>query len=218
MSDIDEYGGGDYGDGDYDGDYGEGDYGGDYGEGDYGEGDYGEGDYGEGDYGGDYGGEDSDDDNKEYDYGDGDIDYDYKEGEPDFVAQFKDKDRIGDNIIGFWAIGPNGKPLRTQTPEARFRLRVDAISRSINDVCDFDIDNNHINFLLQKSQEIPRIRFKNPTAFILGYLATNRGTAEITKKTLSQTWRCYNLIRGKDKDDSIKQPDIIRYARLWKSS
>ncbi len=166
---------------------------------------------------------------EEHDYGDDPYeDEDYEEnnsysdeewkqdlGDPDLSSEFKDRERVG-GISGCWLTGIDGKPLKTQTPLGRFCLKVDAVSRNINSSCfGFNISDREIQKLLDKSQELERVEFKNPTAFVLGYLATDSGNREITPTSLKSVWICYQRLGGIHKDLSIKKPDIIRYARLW---
>ena len=163
-------------------------------------------------------------DSEEYDYGDdpysddgGEDSGDEWEGDlegPDLRAEFKDRERAG-GILGCWVTGVDGQPLKTQTPLGRFCLKVDAVSRNINSTCRFSLPDEQIQTLLDKSQELHRVEFKNPTAFVLGYLATGKGTIGITKTSLSNVWKCYESTDGINKDLSIREPDIIRYARLW---
>ena len=161
-------------------------------------------------------------DNDDQGYSDDDADSgdEWKEELKDpYKPSYNDRERAG-GIIGCWMTGQDNQPLKTQTPLGRFCLRVDAISRNIDDEskcnfskCNFKIPGDQIQTLLDKSQTLPRVQFKNATAFVLGYLATAKGTRNITKDTLNNVWACYESIAG-IKDSSITKPDIIRYARL----
>jgi hypothetical protein len=159
------------------------------------------------------------------DYGDEGKDGDYPESGDewgqdlqDFQIGFKDRERLGSSITGCWVEGTDGRPLKTQTPEGRFCLRVNAVSRNINDRCGGKLlSDDDIRFLLDKSPGVHRVQYKNSTAFVLGYLATARATRKITKESLNRIWICYEKTSGGvDRDESIKKHDIIRYARLWK--
>ena len=137
-------------------------------------------------------------------------------GGVDIQSEFKDRERAG-GTIGCWLTGIDGRPLKTQDPRGRFCLKVDAICRNISSNCTsmgMSISEDEIQFLLNKSQNLNRIQFLNPTAFVLGYLATNGGKKKITKTSLNNVFTCYIDIVAND--NSIKKPDIIRYARLWK--
>ena len=154
-----------------------------------------------------------------------DIDYGEEDEEDEFAHEqevvlqdeFRDRERLGAGVIGCWVTGVDNKPLKTQTPLGKFCLKVDAISNNIRDQCQaiFDLTNGDIQKLFLKSEELPRVEYKNATAFVLGYLATQGGTIPITKKSLASTWECYMRTDSINKDESIKKPDIIRYARLW---
>ncbi len=129
-------------------------------------------------------------------------------------SEYKDRERAG-GIIGCWLTGADGRPLKTQDPRGRFCLKVDAICRNIDSNCKFmSISEDQIQFLLNKSQNLKRVEFKNPTAFVLGYRATDGGVRKSAKVSGNAVWKCYSDIMNSD--ESIKQPDIIRYARLWK--
>ena len=171
-----------------------------------------------------FGGHDGDEDDGDRVFGYDDIDddsgdeWDRELKRATLLPSFKDRERLGGGVIGCWSTGIDGKPLKLQTPLGRFCLRVDAIARNIGEMCTFSVPENDIQILLAKSQELPRVEYKNPTAFVLGYLATRGGTRDINKRSLAQTWNCYRKTNADKKDESIREPDIIRYARLWITS
>jgi hypothetical protein len=127
----------------------------------------------------------------------------------------------------------DGRRLKTQTPLGRFCVSVDAIVRGMKDSC--NMSEGDIEILLEKSQRLNRVQYKNPTAFVLGFLATRGGTTSVNKESLKTAWRCYcericnsnknscyascvkSSIGFKDDESEkpVQKPDIIRYARLW---
>ena len=129
---------------------------------------------------------------------------------------FLDRERAGGVILGCWNTDKDGKPLKTQTPLGRFCLFIYAISYGIKADC-HSIDEEGIKTLLSLSQKIPRVEFKNPTAFVLGYIATRGGRYNITRDSLSSVWKCYQQMHNINKDESITEEDIIRYARFWRT-
>lgn len=168
-----------------------------------------------------------DDESREYDYGDDPYsddegrwsdgsDNEWKEdlgGAPQMQSEYKDRERAG-GTSGCWLTGADGRPLKTQDPRGRFCLKVDAVSRNIRSTCNrVKISEDQIQLLLNKSQTIKRVEYKNPSAFVLGYLATDGGVRKITKTSLTNVWNCYSELINRD--ESIKPPDIIRYARWW---
>jgi hypothetical protein len=66
-------------------------------------------------------------------------------------------------------------------PLARFRLYVDAISRSLNDT-DTIITDTSIQYIIEHAQFLENVKYKNPTAYILGYIATNGGKQALTNE------------------------------------
>ena len=169
------------------------------------------------------------DDEYDYDYGDDPISGDdygpYSDDEwkqdigdaPPMQAEYKDRERAGGSVSGCWLTGPDGKALKTQDAKGRFCLKVDAFCRNFDSSCNsIKIPEDQIQYLLNKSLQLNRIEFKNPTAYVLGYLVTAGGQRDITKTSLENVWKCYSDLLSSD--ETIKQPDIIRYARLWMES
>jgi hypothetical protein len=77
--------------------------------------------------------------------------------------------------------------------------------------------NDDIEILLNNIIKLDKPQYKNATAYILGYIATDRGR-ELTQENFK---KAYNLIKKTKKhkytveDTSVQTPDIVRYARLW---
>jgi hypothetical protein len=113
-----------------------------------------------------------------------------------------------------WETGIDGQPLKVQTPLGRFCLYVNSVGRQLEaEKC---IKPQDINHLLEKAQQIERVPYLNPTAFVLGYMASAGGTKSVSKVSLNQAWKCYEQL-DYPKDESVFKPDIIRYARYWKT-
>uniref|UniRef100_A0A6C0LXY2 Uncharacterized protein n=1 Tax=viral metagenome TaxID=1070528 RepID=A0A6C0LXY2_9ZZZZ len=164
---------------------------------DYYDDEYGGGEYGEGLFDGDQGSE--------------------NEWEQDLQAyedNFNDGARAGEEYTGCWETGKGGEKLKIQTPLGRFCIKVDAVSRNIESECNL-LNQADITMLQSFSQKVPRVRYKNPTAFVLGYIATKRGASKIDIQTLETVYNCYKKTVSVDKDESVKKSDVIRYARLW---
>lgn len=145
-------------------------------------------------------------------------DEDYKEdSEPDWFqdlrAEFDAKERVG-GTMGCWSVGKDGRPLKVQTPLGRFCLHVDAVARQLKTRW-AAMTESDIETLLEVSQRLSRVGYKNATAFVFGYIASRGGQQEITKLSLSKAFRYYQLMSTEKTDLSIQKPDIIRYARLW---
>ena len=169
--------------------------------------------------GGDYGDEYEDGEegsaDEDDDYSDEDEYEDEYEGESKVQIGFKDLERLGGGVVVPWATDAEGNPLKTQTPFGRFTLKVDAIARNIDSECTtIGLSNNDIQTLLDTSEKLKHVEHKNPSGYILGYLATQGGRKQISRDSLKSVWTCYQKLRRKD--DTVKEPDIIRYSTLWR--
>ena len=98
-------------------------------------------------------------------------------------------------------------------PLDRFKRQVGAISHSLsnNESIPIDIDIESRNDMCRNANSFKNARFLNPTAYILGYYITN-GEKNISKSKMKTVFSFLNKLR----DDSVKKPDVVRYARFWK--
>lgn len=167
----------------------------------------------------DYGDYDDDYDN-EYENGDDDFfggnysqedqysaEEDFLDDGPELKAERDVRERAGG---GFNLI--SSKELKDATPEERFNVYVEAISRSLNSDGIFTIEQKDINTMLERSSMIQNIKYRNPTAFILGYLAS-KGGVSIDKKRINNIFE--NMKIPEITEQGITKPDVIRYARYW---
>tara|TARA_A100001011_G_C14302881_1_gene841674 strand:+ start:586 stop:1035 length:450 start_codon:yes stop_codon:yes gene_type:complete len=110
-------------------------------------------------------------------------------------------------------IGPDGKPVKSiQDPLERFQIRVDAIARSMKASFPGNLINEEsIQNMLEKAHLLEYVQYKNPTAYVLGYIASTGGK-NLTPETFSFVEK---KIEPLTLEGNIKSPDILRYARLW---
>ena len=116
------------------------------------------------------------------------------------------------NII----IGDNGRIDRLLTnPLDIFQSYVESISRDLISEGIREISERDINTMLEISNKLMYPKYKNPSAYVLGYIASNGGR-EITKTNFNYV---KNKILAKQllEDKSVLEPDVLRYARLWLS-
>ena len=98
------------------------------------------------------------------------------------------------------------------TPEERFQILVDAISRkfTVDDI--FTISQNDIDNMLDAIQKTPGIKYKNPICFILGYIVSQGGRSLEVKNVK-------NVLKHIDvpqiSESGIHPADVVRYGRLW---
>jgi hypothetical protein len=102
-----------------------------------------------------------------------------------------------------------------------FRSDIESFIINTNSIAREMVDNNILNNndlenILENIKNLDKPNLKNPSAYILGYIASNGGRnldIENYKKAL-------NIIKRKKtkyslEDTSVLQPDIVRYARIW---
>lgn len=134
------------------------------------------------------------------------------DSEDDFVAEMGAFERVG---AGGGMLGGKLSKLEKalQEPLERFQSQVDAISRSINALeSKVKIHQHEIDQLISYAEKLEYIQYKNVTAYILGYMV-------VTKKVIDKhKFQTVTKILGKIDDDSVKPPDVIRYARMWINS
>jgi hypothetical protein len=99
-----------------------------------------------------------------------------------------------------------------QDPVERFKLYVDAISRNLTSLELINLTQDDIDNMLSPIKKIKNINHKNPTAYVLGYIASNGGT-NISQKQV--TYVLNKILPNIANKLDIKQPDVIRYARYW---
>lgn len=134
------------------------------------------------------------------------MDEDYDDIErPDYQPEYRAFERAGPvSLI-------SDKSTRNiQDPVERFQSQVDGISRSLADN-GASIAESDIARMLEKISSLNKVEYKNPTAYVLGYLASTRGT-EITQ---SSTSNVFDKVLPSARDRSVKPEDVLRYARLW---
>jgi len=108
--------------------------------------------------------------------------------------------------------GPDGKINREMLdPLQIFQIQVDAVSRHLKDQkIKKPLDERDIQKMIEKSNVLPHINYKNPTAYVLGYIASNGGS-RITQEQFNNSSKLLEYVY----DTSVLEPDILRYARLW---
>ena len=142
----------------------------------------------------------------------------------DFMFDEEDGPKFGDEFAVFERVGlpggqlggitgVDGKIDRTiQDPLERFQVFVDAISRDLMGQ-NISIDEDDIQKMIDTSRNLNKVKFKNPTAYVLGFIASRGGT-EISKSSMEYAIK-KALPLTAEGESSVLPEDIIRYARLW---
>lgn len=126
----------------------------------------------------------------------------------------KDWERVGMPGQGLIGNMPVGRIERAMLePIERFRIYVDAIARGLNNWDNINISEQNIERLLEVASQLKTIEHKNPTAYILGFLATGGGI-KLDKKNFDNV---VNEVLPHVEDTTVFPPDIIRYSRLWEN-
>ena len=129
-----------------------------------------------------------------------------------YGQEFNVYERTGPGGINLGLVGPDGKIDRSiQEPLERFQIYVDAISRGLMNEELGIIAEQDIQIMLEKAKKLNNVNFKNPSAYILGYISS-KGGKQLTKIQFNYV---KNTILSKIIDTSINPEDILRYSRLW---
>jgi len=97
-------------------------------------------------------------------------------------------------------------------PTERFYKQVQAISLDLNDkIKPPPLSNKDISVLT--TIPVPYYDYKNPTAFVLGYLGSTKRSG-IDKRSIDYVFK---EILPIVQDKSVKEADVVRYAILWES-
>ena len=128
------------------------------------------------------------------------------EDETRFLAEYNARDRLGgvmeDELI---------KTRDMKDPVQRFAAFVQVVTRSMNAQNIVSISRKDLNFVVEKALKVPAARFKNPTAFVLGYwLTRDSDYTELNNEKFKKL--VPNL---KDLDYPVRSYDAVRYANLW---
>jgi hypothetical protein len=111
----------------------------------------------------------------------------------------------------------NKKVDKTTSPEDQFLIFTDATARRIMGDEKFGkmLTEKDIEIMLKKTKYIVGLRFKNPMAYILGYIASKGGT-EIEEKRVNYVFD--KLLPKYGEESGVEKADVIRYARFWKDN
>jgi hypothetical protein len=109
----------------------------------------------------------------------------------------------------------------TQDPLDRFRRNVDAVARNLNNWDEVEnIDEKSIDKMIIKAADLNSVEYKNPTAYVLGFLATEGGNVLSKEKFKYVINSVLPHAKSDSKSDdgvSVLPADVIRYSRLWQN-
>jgi hypothetical protein len=131
---------------------------------------------------------------QEFDYGD----------EPEFEAEIAARERVGisQGVVGdIYAQYRDDREFQLKaTPYERFVVNVSTVINNLN--LQASITDGAIN--PEYTKKIPNVEHKNPTAYVLGFIACYSSFA-IAKKVLDS---------GELLERNVTEPDIVRYMKM----
>lgn len=140
---------------------------------------------------------------------------DYDEG-PSMEAEAKAFERVGASgkLAELLSVPIEDLNKRTAiSPEDRFLINTDAFCRRLNSENISKLSDTDINTILEKTTEIPQLKYKNFVAYVLGYIASQGGNTLKVDKVKN----VINKILPQIGDEGgVYPPDVVRYARYWK--
>ena len=130
--------------------------------------------------------------------------------EEEYVPEFAAFERVG--LPGDALVGITYNQFTKTDKIDMFIINVDKIGREINERHPGTLSYSDIEYLVDKSRSIPKIEFKNPTAYILSYIITESGR---TQPTLSRLNQVYRILQNISTKDDVEKVDLLRYSIYW---
>jgi hypothetical protein len=136
-------------------------------------------------------------------------DYEY-DNDNEFLDEYKAVERAGYTS----KLNELVLDINNPTPDERFLVNIYGVGNAV--IQDVVLNNtlkltyNDLDKILEKCQYLSNKRFKNPTAFILGYICIKDG--KIDKKIFNKI--SDENILNQFQEAGIQAPDILRYARF----
>jgi hypothetical protein len=157
------------------------------------------------------------------------MDYDeyFDEDEKAFEDGYEQEDQYKAEIGAIDRVGPSGKlaemlstpytdgpkKVENMSSEDRFLVFVDATCRRMIQEHIGGLSQSDIDTMLEKSKYVIGLRYKNPIAYIMGFLASKGGQSLKKDNVLMVINKVLPKMEG---EGGVTPPDVIRYARYWK--
>lgn len=98
------------------------------------------------------------------------------------------------------------------TPEDRFIIKLNTQCLAMREDKTADISDKDIDTMLEKTRQISDLKYKNPLAYILGYIATKGGKS---LKVADVKDVIKNILPSVATEGDVAPQDVVRYARFW---
>ncbi len=130
--------------------------------------------------------------------------------ENQFQNEYNVYGRVGgylqNDILG--ELGTGEADIDMRDPVPRFRSFTKIVAQDMTKQGIISLQRRDIQYILDQIQYISHVKYKNPTAYVLGFWVARDGSID-KKKFQKLSLSLSNL------DYPIKQPDVIRYANMW---
>jgi hypothetical protein len=94
--------------------------------------------------------------------------------------------------------------------KGHFKETVNAIAQQLREDR-IKLSGNDLEQLIETVDILNEPQYKNPTAYLLGYIASEGGR-DINRKNVNNVFK--NVLKSVS-DKSVKEEDVLRYTRLW---
>jgi|APFre7841882630_1041343.scaffolds.fasta_scaffold01107_2 hypothetical protein len=141
--------------------------------------------------------------------------YEYDDDEGGFANEWNAYERTGGGDVGLGLGAAIDLKRGGYTPEEKFKLIAVSTVSHMNETTEV-LSREGIAHMLEMAGKLPDLEYKNPSAFVMGYivgLRSNFTTLEIDRKSLESMFKINENIAGKI-SSKISHSDIIRYTRL----
>lgn len=128
-----------------------------------------------------------------------------------FENEYNVHERVGGylqtNILG--ELGTTETEVDLRDPIQRFTQFTKTVAQEMVDQGVIGLKRPDIRYIIDQIQYIPNVKYKNPTAFVLGFWATTRdGT--INRERLKRLTPSLKTLKY-----PVQDYDVLRYANLW---
>lgn len=114
-------------------------------------------------------------------------------------------------VVGDGKMADIQRMVDMSNPEEKFKIILDAVARMMIESYNIQLSEANLDEILTRVSSVRKIQHKNPTAFVLGYIATRGG------KNMKNVRNTIENILPLLEDSSITGPDVVRYSNLWMS-
>lgn len=139
--------------------------------------------------------------------------YKFADPENEFRNEYNYQDRVGGYLDNAILAGVHRKGRQsTFDPQQKFVNIVASMAKEMTDVNIIQI-RNEIPSMLSFIPDFKHTRYKNPTAFVLGYWVSRNTKTRVDEKALNHVKKKLRLLQY-----PVRDYDIVRYANLWIST